>query len=239
MYYTLVTGATSDIGKTICHTLTDTGHTLLLTDVSEEALLELCQSLKGSNHQYIALDFSNVEQAQNEFKDFLMTEQIAVSCAVFAAGVFAIKPLKLIDYAFVKRNFDIALFSIFQLTQVLTNKRINGSNLRGIVMVSSVSAKFGTKGYAVYSSVKASMLGLLHSLAAELAPVRVNAVLPGGIHTKTTDFIYQSNPELDSRYMLGEGKPEDVANAVAFLLSENARWITGQELIVDGGWSRN
>lgn len=239
MYYTLVTGATSDIGKTICHTLTDTGHTLLLTDVSEEALLELCQSLKGSNHRYIALDFSNVEQAQNEFKDFLMTEQIAVSCAVFAAGIFAIKPLKLIDYAFVKRNFDVALFSIFQLTQVLANKRINGSSLQGIVMVSSISAKFGTKGYAVYSSVKASMLGLLHSLAAELAPVRVNAVLPGGIHTKTTDFIYQSNPELDPRYMLGVGKPEDVANAVSFLLSEKARWITGQELIVDGGWSRN
>lgn len=239
MSYTLVTGATSDIGKTICHTLTDTGHILLLTDVSEEALLELCQSLKGSNHRYIALDFSNVVQAQNEFKDFLLTEQIVVSYAVYAAGIFAVKPIKLVDYTFVKKNFDVALFSIFQLTQVLANKRINGSNLRGIVMVSSVSAKFGTKGYAVYSAVKASMLGLLHSLAAELAPVRVNAVLPGGIHTKTTDFIYQSNPEIEPRYMLGEGKPEDVANAVAFLLSENARWITGQELIVDGGWSRN
>lgn len=237
--YTLVTGATSDIGSAICKTLAEQGHKLLLSDIDASKLRELCQELPGEGHRYVAMDFSNVVEAKEQFVEFIKAEQIAISNAVFAAGIFAVRPLKMVDYDFVKKNFDIALFSIFQLTQVLTNKRINGSNLRGIVMVSSVSAKYGTKGYAVYSAVKASMLGLLHSLAAELAPVRVNAVLPGGIHTKTTDFIYQSNPELDPRYMLGEGKPEDVANAVAFLLSENARWITGQELIVDGGWSRN
>lgn len=237
--YTLVTGATSDIGSAICKTLAENGHKLLLSDIDAGKLSELSQELPGEGHLYVAMDFSNVVEAKEQFIEFIKAEQIAISNAVFAAGIFAVRPLKMVDYDFVKKNFDIALFSIFQLTQVLTNKRINGSNLRGVVMVSSVSAKYGTKGYTVYSAVKASMLGLLHSLAAELAPVRVNAVLPGGIHTRTTDFIYQSNPEIDSRYMLGEGKPEDVANAVAFLLSENARWITGQELIVDGGWSRN
>ena len=145
----------------------------------------------------------------------------------------------MVDYAFIKKNFDVALFSIIELSQVLANKRINGANLQGVVMISSVSAKFGTKGYAIYSAVKSAMLGLVHSLAAELAPVRVNAVLPGGIHTKTTDFIYQANLNLDPRYMIGKGKPEDVANAVAFLLSDKSRWITGQEMVVDGGWSKN
>ncbi|MBR5678451.1 MAG: SDR family oxidoreductase [Paludibacteraceae bacterium] len=237
--YTLVTGATSDIGRVICQTLTEAGHTLLLTDLSEDALKDVCQSLSGANHRYLALDFTDVEKAQNDFKEYIVCEQLPVSNAVFAAGIFATKPIKMVDYAFIKKNFDVALFSIIELTQVLANKRINGTNLQGVVMVSSVSAKFGTKGYAIYSAVKSAMLGLVHSLAAELAPVRVNAVLPGGIHTKTTDFIYQANPEIDRRYVLGEGKPEDVANAVAFLLSDKSRWITGQEMVVDGGWSRN
>ena len=237
--YTLVTGATSDIGQTICRTLAEAGHTLLLTDLSEDALKDMCQSLNGANHRYLALDFSDVEKAQSDFKDYIMREQLQIANAVFAAGIFAIRPVKIVDYAFIKKNFDVALFSIIELTQVLANKRINGTNLQGIVLVSSVSAKFGTKGYAIYSAVKSAMLGLVHSLAAELAPVRVNAVLPGGIHTRTTDFLYQANPELDRRYMLGEGKPEDVANAVVFLLTDKSRWITGQELVVDGGWSRN
>ena len=237
--YTLVTGATSDIGRIICQTLAEAGHTLLLTDLSENALKEVYQSLRGVNHRYLALDFSDVEKAQGEFKDFIVRKQLPISNAVFAAGIFAIKPIKMVDYAFVKKNFDVALFSIIELTQVLANKRINGTNLQGVVMVSSVSAKFGTKGYAVYSAVKSAMLGLVHSLAVELAPVRVNAVLPGGIHTRTTDFLYQANPEFDKRYVLGEGKPEDVANAIEFLLSDKSRWITGQEFVVDGGWSRN
>lgn len=237
--YTLVTGATSDIGRVICQTLAEAGHTLLLTDLSEDALKEVCQSLSGNQHRYLALDFSDVEKAQSDFKDFIIREQLPISNAVFAAGIFTIKPIKMVDYSFIKKNFDVALFSIIELTQIIANKRINGTNLQGIVMVSSVSAKFGTKGYAVYSSVKAAMLGLVHSLADELSPVRVNAVLPGGIHTKTTDFIYQANPNIDPRYIIGEGKPEDVANAVTFLLSDKSRWITAQELVVDGGWSRN
>ena len=237
--YTLVTGASSDIGQTICRTLAEDGHTLLLTDVSEDALKVTCQALHGSNHRYLALDFSDIEKAQSDFKEYIQKEQLPISGAVFAAGIFAIKPIKMLDYAFIKKNFDVALFSIIELTQILANKRINGSNLQGIVMVSSVSAKIGTKGYTIYSAVKSAMLGLVHSLAAELAPVRVNAVLPGGIHTRTTDFLYQANPEIDRRYMLGEGKPEDVANAVVFLLTDKSRWITGQELVVDGGWSRN
>lgn len=239
--YTLITGATSDIGKQICATLETAGHSLLMTDLDEGALLEARSGLQHpEKHRVLPLDLSEVEQAEGLLSDYLVKEGLHVSNAVFAAGIFAVKPLKMANYAFVKKNFDIALFSIFALTRVLTSKKFNVDNLRGIVMISSVSAIMGTKGYGVYGAVKASMLGLMKSLAAELAPgVRVNAVLPGGIRTQTTNFMYEMQEAPNPRYLLGDGEKTDISNMVEFLISDKARWITGQEFIVDGGLTIN
>lgn len=81
------------------------------------------------------------------------------------------------------------------------------------------------------------MLGIEKSLASELYPnVRVNAVLPGAVRTRTTNFLYESIDSPNPRYLLGDGKASDISNGISFLLSEKARWITGQEVIVDGGF---
>lgn len=239
--YTLITGATSDIGKQICATLETAGHSLLMTDLDEGALLEARSGLQHpEKHRVLPLDLSEVEQAEGLLSDYLVKEGLHVSNAVFAAGIFAVKPLKMANYAFVKKNFDIALFSIFALTRVLTTKKTNADNLKGIVMISSVSAIMGTKGYATYGAVKAGMLGLMKSLAAELAPrVRVNAVMPGGIRTRTTNFMYEMQEAPNPRYLLGDGEKTDISNMVEFLLSEKSRWITGQEFVVDGGLTIN
>lgn len=239
--YTLITGATSDIGKQICATLETTGHSLLMTDIDEGALLEARSELQHpEKHRILVLDLSEVEQAETLFSDYIVKEQLKIAYAVFAAGVFAVKPLKLVNYAFVKKNFDIALFSIFALTRVLTSKKTNADNLRGVVLISSISAIMGTKGYATYGAVKAGMLGLMKSMATELAPrVRVNAVMPGGIRTRTTNFMYEMQETPNPRYLLGDGEKSDVSNMVGFLLSDKSRWITGQEFVVDGGLTIN
>ena len=241
MCYTLITGATSDIGRQICATLEDAGHLLLMTDLDESVLLESRAGLvHPEKHRVLALDLSDVEQAEVTLTDYLVKEQLSVSNAVFAAGIFAVKPIKMANYAFVKKNFDIALFSIFAITRVLTSKKINAENLQGIVMISSVSAFMGTKGYATYSAVKAGMLGLMKSLAVEFAPrVRVNAVMPGGIRTRTTNFMFETQETPNPRYLLGDGEKTDISNMVDFLLSDKARWVTGQEFVVDGGLTIN
>ena len=124
--------------------------------------------------------------------------------------------------------------------QVLASKKCNGANLKSVVVISSVNAKMGVKGYSVYASIKASMLGLMKSLAVELAPrVRINAVMPGGIKTRTTQFLYDTDKEINPRYLLGEGKSIDISNIIDFLLSDKSEWITGQEFVVDGGLTIN
>lgn len=235
--YTFITGATSDIGREICTSLEASGHKLLMTDLDEASLSETKASLKQpDNHLALSLDLSDVETAEQKLKQFVIENHIQVINAVYAAGIFAVKPIKLLDYAFVKKNFDIALFSTISLTKVLASKKVNADCLRGVVFISSVSAIMGTKGYATYSAVKAGMLGLMKSLAAELAPqVRVNAVMPGGIRTRTTNFMYESQEAPNPRYLLGDGEKVDISNMVDFLLSEKSRWITGQEFVVDGG----
>ncbi len=240
MGYTLITGATSDIGSQICVSLESAGHSLLLTDLDQEALSATLLGLEHpERHCVLALDLSDVENAEKVMVDYIATNQLAVTNAVFAAGIFTIKPIKMVNYSFVKKNFDVAVFSVFSLVKCLMAKGVNADHLHGVVLLSSVSAKIGTKGYSTYGAVKGAMLGMMKSLAVELAPrVRVNAVLPGGIRTRTTSFIFE-NQEPNSRYLLGEGEKTDVSNLVEFLLSDRARWITGQEFIVDGGLTSN
>lgn len=237
--YTLITGAASDIGRQICATLESSCHSLFLTDLDESALSEAKAGLQyPERHLTLALDLSEVEEAEQRLAQYISDNQVRISNAVFAAGIFAVKPLKLLNYSFVKKNFDIAIFSIISITKVLMSKRINAENLKGIVFLSSVSAVLGTKGYSTYSAVKAGMLGLMKSLATELAPhVRVNAIMPGGIRTRTTNFIFNSQEAPDPRYLLGEGQKTDIADMVDFLLSDKSRWVTGQAFIVDGGFS--
>lgn len=239
--YTLITGATSDIGRQICATLEASGHSLLMTDLDEGALSETKASLLHPGlHKTLALDLSEVEEAEKKLSQYIAENQLLVVNAVFAAGIFSVKPLKLLNYAFVKKNFDIALFSIIAFTKVLTSKKVNADNLKGMVFISSVSAIMGTKGYTTYGAVKAGMLGLMKSLAAELSPrVRVNAILPGGVRTRTTNFMYESQEAPNPRYLLGDGEKTDISNMVDFLLSDKARWITGQEFVVDGGLTIN
>ena len=241
MGYTFVTGATSDIGWQICITLETAGHSLLMSDVDGNVLCEKRLSLQyPERHQVLPLDLSDVEAAESKLTEYLVANHLEIENAVFAAGVFSMSPVKIVKYPSVKKNFDIAVFSVFSFVRCLLSKKTNPGNLRGIVLISSVSAKVGTKGYTVYGAVKGAMLGMMKSLAAELAPrVRVNAVLPGGIRTRTTNFLFESQETPNPRYLLGEGEKTDVSNMVEFLLSDKARWITGQEYIVDGGYTSN
>jgi NAD(P)-dependent dehydrogenase (short-subunit alcohol dehydrogenase family) len=241
MKYTIVTGAASDIGKAICKKLVHNGHNILMMDIDKKSMEEYRDTLPNpENHFCLVVDFSDIIESEKKIKSFILNNHLEVKSAVFAAGIFSIKPLRMLTYNYFQKSFDIAAYSIIQIMQIVTSKKVNSDNFESAVIVSSISAKIGTKGYVLYSAVKSSLLGLMHSMAVEFAPkVRLNSILPGSIRTKATAFILDSLENTNPRSLLGNGTPSDIANLINFLLSDESIWITGQEFIIDGGSSIN
>ena len=236
MKYTIVTGAASDIGKAICKKIADNGHQLLLMDIDGPTMDEFLGTLpKSDTHKRLVVDFSDTNNSEAIIKSFINENHIIIDSAVFAAGIFSVKPLRIITHDYLQKSIDITAYSIIQIMQIVTSKKINADNFESAVIISSVSARVGTKGYEINSAVKCALLGMMHSLAVEFAPkVRINAILPGGIRTKATAFIYDASGTVNTRSLLGEGSPYDIACMVSFLLSKESKWITGQEFVIDG-----
>jgi len=202
-----------------------------------EAVRNACEG--PSRHLLWVRDLSYVENVGEELSSLLSGKNIEVDHFIHSAGVLGIQFIRANEMAFVIRLFNVNLFSAMEIIRPLTQKPVNKGALRSITFISSIVTRVGSKGYYVYAASKGAVNSLSLSLAVELAPaVRVNSVLPGIIGTEmNTDHF--ANPEfvasVKATHPLGLGRPEDVADAVEFLTSDRARWITGQEIVVDGG----
>ena len=140
---------------------------------------------------------------------------------------------------FVNHLFNVNLFSAMEIVRLLTQKKVNKNALKSVTFISAIGSRIGGKGYSIYAASKGAINSLSLSLAVELAPaVRVNAVLPGTIETEMNKSHFAEAEfvqAMQAIHPLGLGRPEDVVSAVEFLASDRARWITGQEIVVDGG----
>lgn len=188
-------------------------------------------------------DLSEVDVLDDVLPAFLKEHDISVDGFVHCAAVLNVLPLRSIPVSQAQAVMNANLLSAMEITRLLMRKNVNQKALKSIVFISSVASQFGAKGFSAYCASKAGLDGLMRALAVELAPdVRVNSVLPGGVRTPMTEAMYAdpvTAERLTRDYPLGVGLPSDVINAVAFLLSEQARWITGHQLVVDGGRTVN
>jgi NAD(P)-dependent dehydrogenase (short-subunit alcohol dehydrogenase family) len=236
---TFMTGAGSGFGRSIAQHLAST-RDLVLADMNAQRVEKLQSSFTSprKHHSWIR-DLSNLDGLGNDLSSLMSSAHIEVDHFVHCAGVFGIQLVRGVNMEFVNHLFTVNLFSAMEIVRVLTQKRVNKNALKSVTFISAIGSRIGGKGYSIYASSKGAINALSLSLAVELAPaVRVNAVLPGTIETEMNKSHF-GEPEfvqaMQAIHPLGLGRPEDVAEAVDFLASERARWITGQEIVVDGG----
>ena len=239
----LITGASSGIGRATALRLALDGNKLVLHG-RDAARLEKTRSdcANPESHEVWTFDLSKPEGLGEDLVARLAAWG-GIIALVHAAGSVKLLPIRSLDPATLRADLDTNFISGAELIRRLASLRNNGDCLRSVVWVSSIYSKVGAKAQAAYAACKAAANAYVRCAALELAPrVLVNALVLGGVDTPMAASTL-TDPEmaesLTAAIPLGVGKPEHVANTIAFLVSEQNRWITGQEIVMDGGRSIN
>lgn len=238
----LVVGASSGIGKQTAITLSHVGAKLSIAARNEERLEKTVEELSGQGHDYYVADVSDVSSIKSLIEE-VITKGGPLDGLVYAAGVGTALPLMQSKPEKVQDTFNVNFFGFFEVVRQAAQKGRFNPGMR-IVGVSSCASLRGDKSKAIYSSSKAAMDSAVRCMAKELASkgICINTVAPSMTATELYSHYVEkygedseANKGLLDRQYLGIAQPQDIANAIAFLISPAARFITGITLPVDGG----
>lgn len=241
MEYTLVTGASSGVGKEVAIYLSK-DRNIILHGRNMDKLLETQKACKNNTIIW-CYDLYDIDNIEKELTLFIKKNEVKVGGFVHSAGMMKMLPIRSISIELLNNTYSVNVFAPMMITKILTSKRVNGQNLKSIVFISSNISNRGATAFSVYGSSKSALDGLMRNLSIELAPnIRINSILPGAMITEMTKDIFSDDDkkaEFEKNYPLGIGTPLDISRAVEFLLSDNSRWITGQQVTIDGGRTIN
>jgi NAD(P)-dependent dehydrogenase (short-subunit alcohol dehydrogenase family) len=239
----LVTGASSGIGKAFAQKAAALGASLLLWGRNVEKLVETYNSLQGSGHEYLAFDITEYSKVEQNIRQSVANGQ-RINGFVHCAGIEKTTPIKASTPEIFKEVFEINVFAGFEIARIISQKKFIDPLGASFIFLSSVKGKLGDPGKVVYCASKSALLSGVRAMALELAnkKIRCNCVLPGIVITPMTERLFDTIPpetkqKIIDKHPLGLGMPEDVANLICFLISDQASWITGSEYIIDGGYS--
>lgn len=237
----LVTGAGSGIGRASALRLSEEGARIIALDRDSARLDESASSLTGEGHLRRTVDTTD-ESALAAMAAELREAKVQLDGAVHCAGIHGLRPLQLLDNAALLEMLNSHVVSSVALTRAIVTARLVPPDGASIVWFSSTAALRGGAGTLAYAAAKGALISAARVLAVELAKrkIRVNVIAPGVVRTPQSEaFLAKLTPgqadALVADHLLGIGEPDDVAGTVAFLLSGDARWITGATIVVDGG----
>lgn len=232
----VVTGASRGIGRQIAITASQMGARLIITGRDEARLHETLAALEGCSHQLIVADLSDRSKRDEFVAQLPMLDGI-----VHSAGVAPLRPFKYSDEQTYDECFPLNFEAPFMITQRLAKKKRFNKGC-SIVFISSLAGKGGGPGLSIYAASKSAMTGAMLSMSHEMVKhgIRVNSVSPGMVNTgmadELVDTVAEDLVQADiARYPLGYGTPEDVAYAVIYLLSKASKWVSGTDLVTNGG----
>lgn len=232
----LVTGASGDIGAAICYRLAQQNihviaHCHRNCDKAEAVVAKI--TAQGGRAQILNFDITDFSQCEAKLETVLADG--AVQIIVHNAGIHHDAPLAGMLQHDWQRVIDVSLHGFYNVTQPLLLPMI-GTRWGRIVSISSVAATMGNRGQTNYAAAKAGLHGATKSLAQELASrgITVNAVAPGIIQGQMSDAVFNKEKIKALVPMQRAGKPEEVADLVAFLCSNAAAYISGQIIGING-----
>ena len=236
----LVTGASSGIGRGISVACAKMGAKVVLSGRNEQRLQETLASLEGKGHLVLSGDL-NSEDTRKEIVDKMPT----LNGVVYCAGILQIQMAKFMDLPSLEGIFQTNVFSPLMLNSLLLKKKKIQKDA-SIIFVSSISGVFRSQiGEGGYGATKAALTGYVKSLALELSAlvIRVNTIHPGIVETPILEvsnntFGKEELESLQQKYPMKRfGKPEDIAHCAVYLLSDASSWMTGSNILIDGGYT--
>ena len=235
----LVTGAAQGIGKAIALLLARNGADVVVSDINLEKAQETTNEIEGMGRRSFAIKVNVADLKDVEQMVKAIVEQFGrIDILVNNAGITRDRLILRMTEEDWDAVLDVNLKGTFNCTKAVI-RHMSKQKSGKIVSIASVTGEMGNPGQANYAASKAGVIGFTKTIAREFAGrgINVNAIAPGYIQTPMTDAVPEKAKEELKRMIPMErlGKPEDVAQAVLFLVSENSSYITGQVLNVNGG----
>lgn len=238
----VITGASSGIGRQCAISCSQQGAKVIIIGRNEERLLNTYNSLEGDGHLRYLLDITRYDEIETVIQDAI-NKIGKISGFIHSAGIEITKPLKVMNHEDYNNLFSVNVISAFEISRIILKKKYSEDN-SSLVFISSVRGMLGYPGAVGYCSSKGALNAGVKAMALEYASrnIRINCVSPAIIETDMVKKLFEtisdeSRSEILKMHPMGFGKPEDVANACIYLLSDASRWVTGSNLIVDGGYS--
>lgn len=238
----LVTGASSGMGRQVCVTLSKLGAKVILIARNETRLSETIALMENSSyHKVVPFDLNRLDNIEAMIKDTFI-ETGKYDGFVHCAGLGTMKPLSATTPEFMDEMMRVNVYSFIEISRCFTKKKYCNENA-SIVAISSAASIRGDKAKIAYCSSKGALDSAVQAMAAELGAtkkIRVNSVNPGWVNTEMYKTYVEAVGEqvineIEERQFMGVSEPEDIANVIAFLLSDSSRMIAGQSIMVDGG----
>jgi len=236
----LVTGSSKGIGRGIALALAQEGCLLAVADIDEIALQTVAKEISDLGAKVLAI---KCDVSQKTDVDEMIKKTVAefgtLDILVNNAGIYPFVPFMSLTEADWDKVMDVNLKSIFMCSQAAAKVMLSGSR---IINISSIASVIGFAGLAHYCASKGGINSLTRAVALELADkkITVNAVAPGAIATPGASQGLNEDAKKQTLAMIPlarMGQPEDIAGTVTFLASDQASYITGQVIVVDGGWT--
>ncbi len=234
----IITGAGSGIGRETARVLSEQGARIIMFDLNQKGLDETLSIITGDNHISRVLDLTDFNDLPGQVKE-VITATGPVDGLVHCAGISSRKPLNVLRPEGFSKVMDVNFYSFEELTRLFTKKG-NMNDGGSIVVMSSISSIRGYKAKTEYCVSKAAVDAFVRCMALELASkrIRINSLMAAEVLTPLALKARETNAMVgasDFVAPLGPSEPYEVANTIAFLLSDATKTITGTSILIDGG----